>query len=390
MTAKIIEPRGPISYENWKAALQGKPSQGAHEVPLFSDAKITAEIREGFGPYSFLNPVPDHRFPHRPVPRVILRVEEHLAEDEIEPIPSLDETDAERYYGGWLKDEIAALASLTLGVRFKAGGPTRKFDAGRDPRGKPILWSMSTDPVLPEGHQGTIIPRARRPHSLENLEPLKTFPELCPADAIVLVRAARLYQEALWIAEAEQHLAWIMLVSAVEAAANHWRASQESAVERMRASKPELEPLLREYGPLELVERVAELVAPYMGSTRKFVDFIIEFLPSPPDDRPGEGGRHSWEPEEIRESMKQVYDYRSKALHAGRRFPAPMCWQPMQVPGWEQPSEIQPFPAAGTQGGIWRAEDTRILLHTFECIVRGAILKWWKSMLKGHSPKSNS
>jgi hypothetical protein len=387
--AKTTERRGPISYENWKAALQGRPSRGAHEVPLFSDARITAEIREGLGPYSFLNPVPDLRVPHRLVPRVILRAEEHLAEDEIEPIPSLDETDAERYHGGWLKDEIAALASLALGVRFKAGGPTRQFDANADPRGKPILWSMSTDPVLPEGHQGTIIPRARGPHSLENLEPLKTFPNLCPADAFALVRAARRYQEALWIAEAEQNLAWIMFVSAAEAAANHWRPGQESAVERMRASKPELETLLREYGHADLVERVAELVAPYMGSTRKFVDFITEFLPSPPDDRPGEGGRHSWEPEEITKSMRQVYDYRSKALHAGRWFPAPMCWQPMQVPGWEHPSEIQPFPAAGTEGGFWRAEDTRILLHTFEYIVRGALLNWWKSMLKGHPPKSN-
>jgi hypothetical protein len=48
---------GPPSYENWKAASQDSSLLGGYEVPLFTDAHITGEILEGFGPYQFLNPI---------------------------------------------------------------------------------------------------------------------------------------------------------------------------------------------------------------------------------------------------------------------------------------------------------------------------------------------
>jgi hypothetical protein len=37
--------------------------------------------------------------------------------------------------------------------------------------------------------------------------------------------------------------------------------------------------------------------------------------------------------------------------------------------------------ATGTRGAVWVAEDTPMLLHTFEYIARKALLKWWESML---------
>ena len=42
---------GPPSYENWKASSQDSSLLGGYEVPLFTDAHITGEILEGFGPY---------------------------------------------------------------------------------------------------------------------------------------------------------------------------------------------------------------------------------------------------------------------------------------------------------------------------------------------------
>jgi len=44
------------------------------------------------------------------------------------------------------------------------------------------------------------------------------------------------------------------------------------------------------------------------------------------------------------------------------------------------PSEVPTWSAIATKGVVWTREDTPILLHTFEYIVRGALLKWWLSL----------
>lgn len=48
----------PISYQNWVAEQEGEPSQYAIEYTLFTDAHITGEIKEGYGPYQLFNTVP--------------------------------------------------------------------------------------------------------------------------------------------------------------------------------------------------------------------------------------------------------------------------------------------------------------------------------------------
>ncbi len=37
--------------------------------------------------------------------------------------------------------------------------------------------------------------------------------------------------------------------------------------------------------------------------------------------------------------------------------------------------------ATMANGGVWIIDDTPILLHTFEYIVRGALLNWWVSLV---------
>jgi hypothetical protein len=102
-------------------------------------------------------------------------------------------------------------------------------------------------------------------------------------------------------------------------------------MERLRASKPELEEVLMRYGGDDLLQEVAEQVAPYMGSTKKFVDFVLEYLPDPPSARPYEWAQHSWETKPMKKSLERVYDYRSKALHGGKPFPHPMCGPPVSI-----------------------------------------------------------
>lgn len=367
---------GPPAYENWIAAVKGEPSQGAFEYPLFTDAGITGEITQGYGPYQFHNPVFSFGRPGLVQAAIILRYELHVKFSD----PVMTRTDAERYHGGYLTDEIAALSSLALGIRLKAGGITRRFEPTGDPRGKPTAWESRPRPVVLIGSYGLILPVAVGSHSLAEMEPITVLPELSPSDAIALVRAARLYQDALWIAESEPSLSWVMLVSAVEAAANHWHTAKDLPLERLKASKPELVELLDSTGIEDLSAQVADHIADEVGSTKKFVDFIMTFFPPPPSVRPAEVGQHPWGSQEIQKTMRLIYSYRSKALHGGRPFPAPMCSPPYRHQTWEAPAEKPIGLAMSTMGGTWLAKDTPMLLHTFEYIVRHALVKWWKSM----------
>jgi hypothetical protein len=153
-------------------------------------------------------------------------------------------------------------------------------------------------------------------------------------NATALVRAALLYQEAVWIIENTPELSWIMLTSAIEAVADQWKTATASPIDIIRASSlgQDLESILREYGGDkgdELVQSIARKISRYIGATRKFVDFIIEFLPSEPPIRPPQNAQHPWNAAAMKETMSKLYDYRSRALHGGHPFPAPMC-----TPSW--------------------------------------------------------
>ncbi|CAG0961069.1 hypothetical protein METP3_00828 [Methanosarcinales archaeon] len=372
---------GHISYENWNAAQTKKDSQGGYEVPLFTDAHVTGEFLKS-GPYQFLNTVAIPGLSGSITPSVILRVENYL---EISP-PSheeMDHTDDTYYHGGLLHNEIAGLASLIFGVRFKSGGITRIFEINKDSRGKPVHYEIDKNPILLKGKKKLIIPNACRTIRLNDLDQLlRSFPTLTPEDAIILVKASRLYQDALWIAESEPELAWIMFVSAIETAANHWNKSKATPVEKLNTKNPKLVDILNEKGGITLVEEVANFVAPYMGATKKFIDFVLEFLPPEPKNRPAEWARHSWEKNKIKKTLDIIYDYRSKALHEGKPFPAPMC---MVAPVFGGNISEIPFgyklSLATAKGGKWVPEDIPIILHTFEYIVRGVLLRWWTESL---------
>lgn len=370
-------PTGPPVYDNWLAALNDRPPLGVFEYPLLTDARITGEITEGLGPYQFLNPVPLLERPGLIRASIILRAKLHMEF----PSPDMTKTDSDRYHGGSLTDEIAALSSLALGIRLKSGGMTRRFEPGGDPLGRPAAWDTRPDPVVLIRSHGLLLPSAVGPHSLTDLEPLSLLPKISPLDAIALIRAVRLYQDALWIAESEPSLSWVMLVSSIETAANRWRTADVSTLEKLKDSKPELVAFLDDTGVEGLSSQVAEYVADSLGSTKKFVDFVMRFLPLPPSVRPAEWGQHSWEPQQMNKTMRLIYGYRSDALHGGRPFPAPMCEPPYRHGDWGAPAEKPLGLATSTMGGTWLAKDTPMLLHTFEYIVRHALLKWWQSMV---------
>lgn len=364
---------GPPVYTNWIAANAGHPPLGVNEFPLFTDAHITGEV--AVGPYEFINTVP--------IPRiglikasVVLRVAGHV----IWPSPDMTKTSTDLYHGGSFPEELAALASLAMGIRLRAGNMTRSFEPGGDPKGKPTEWGIGrlTGNLIREDHLRWRLPGAAEgQHSLEAIEVLRNLPLMTPQAASALVRAARLYQDALWLIESEPSLAWLMLVSAVETAASHWRRADGDPVDRLQSSRPDLYSYLSKIGP-EVAAEVARYIADSLGSTKKFVDFVMSFLPGPPPTRPPAPYQFDWQEAEIRRVLRKIYGCRSEALHDGKPFPEPMSESPFADRGWAAPSERSIALATSSKGAVWLAKDAPMLFHLFEYIARNALISWWQ------------
>jgi hypothetical protein len=367
---------GPEVYGNWIEWQKDHKDWMVFEYPFFADAHVTGELSDLQGPYQFFNMVPPSLGAHL-APTVMLRIAQPRG---IVEMPPMKRTNDSRYHGGTIVDEIAALLSLQLGVRFKAGKMIRIFDPAGDPKGRPRDFEMIHDLVTPRYLPRPVIPSARGEHSLNKDDLFIRLLELQPVDAIALVRAGRMYQDALWISESQPTLAWLYLVCSVEIAANHWRKEKESPIERLRASRPKVIEILMKAGKKKLVEPIANELAPYMGAIKKFVDFTMNYLPQPPEKRPPVFAQFKWDATNMKKALSKIYSYRSKALHSGKPFPILMCDPPMKHQN--EFAEKPPGLAASARGGVWAAKDIPMLLCTFEYIARNVLLSWWRSMLE--------
>ena len=370
----------PYTYRNWRAFDKGKQPTETREWQLFSDAHFTGEIKD-LGPYGVLNAVGAPQ-PGRARSALVLR-EGQCADERGEP------NTCDAYHGGHRPDEMAALLSLCTGARVKAGGWTRWFRDDGDPLGQPmgfggeIDWQVSVRKLVLPRTVWTISNHVKLSEG-DFADRIRTYPKLDVKVAAALIKSARLYQDALWLAEGEPHIAWLFFVSAIETAADQWRQAERTPVEHLEDVKPKLVKRLREHGGDVLVEGVANELASVTGATRNFREFILKFDTGPPTGKrliPVDWAN-------LRKAVNVVYDWRSKALHGGTPFPAPMCDPPIiQRKGnlsldnvhtakiAERPMGL----AAGTGGAMWDNEETPMLLHVFEHITRGALLNWWAS-----------
>jgi hypothetical protein len=119
-----------------------------------------------------------------------------------------------------------------------------------------------------------------------------------------------------------------------------------------------------------------------MKATRRFIDFVTECAPEPPENRP-EFDQLDWE--KLRKFASTIYKYRSKALHESKPFPMPMLEAP-RLDANGAPQEVPLGLNSGGLGGIWKASETPMLLSTFEYIVRGALLRWWDELAAASQP----
>jgi hypothetical protein len=159
------ESKGPFAYENWKMAQAGAPVQRIAEYPLFTDAHIVGGARDNYGPYQLLNILPLPPDAQLLLPVLVLRSESYLVYD-----IDMSKTDTTRYHGGFLSDEIAAIVSLCLGIKIKAGGESRRFHPTGDPKGRPVGPRIDENPVMAKlTGRNPILPRTLgMPLSLRN------------------------------------------------------------------------------------------------------------------------------------------------------------------------------------------------------------------------------
>ena len=367
-----------LNWNNWSRA----QDPFVAEYPFYSDANIKGEFREGLGPYSFLSAFPDRAIPGTINVPIILRVEIHLPEWKPEDISGTDES---LYYGGAWVDEIAALTSVALGVRIHAGTESRRFGPPfDDPYGQPL--EKKNEPVFRAQPERLILPSvALDTHSMDQLEILESIPRIDPKKYVNLIRACRSYQNALWIAESEPNLAWLMFVSALETAANDFYKNEAGSSEQLlKDLKPDLANRLIAAGGDELIREVAEDFADMFRATKKFIDFAVRFSPDPPatDQRPSaESLQINWTESGLKKIFDKVYKYRSRSLHVGIPFPDPML-RPSPTDSESPPPEVPLGLASSSMGGTWdHNKYAPINLHCFHYITRKALLKWWKTHL---------
>jgi hypothetical protein len=369
---------GVLSFWNLKEYVPDKAIEAITEYPLYTDAHVIGELTEGCEPYMFLNMIPCQNAPGVVCESIILRIYWYISANRTFEV----KTDTSKYHGGWVTDELAALASLKLGIRLKAGGMTRTFDGyNQDSLGKPRAQNYPI-PQLTVRNKRLVLPNVVKSVNLADLAELKALQNVNEGQYISLVRSARLYQDALWIAESEPALAWLMMISAVETAANQWSVDEASPSEKLKELKPELTKILMNYGGEDLLVQVAEQISPSLGATNKFIKFCLEFMPDAPMERPIEWAQIKWSKTSLRRILNKLYEYRSNALHGGTPFPEPMCRAP------EQLSLEQGVPEKGclglavhTLGASWKSEDLPINMNTFNYIVNGILSNWWSSLV---------
>jgi hypothetical protein len=375
---------------NWNAFQAGGAWKGAHEFPLYTDVRFTGDSRT-FGPCTITNSLACAARSGEALvkPALVLRADFYQPADSGEPsgvtvLQGKVKTRTDAFHAGTLRDEVAALLSLNYGIRLSAGPSIREFIKQKDSPGIPRFLLGLDPPTYRFSFERPMLHTATGCRAIEDLNLLDGLVRVPPAMLNNLIRSARMYQQAMWMAESEPSMAWLLLISSVECAANAWwNGKKPSHVERFRdAAPPELVRLIEKSCSSADVEAISTHLVNAFGARKKFVGFVSQFLPPAPVNRPAEILRIDWDIHQLEQPLKRLYDHRSKALHSGVPFPSPLC-----EPPWpEADSYLETPPGDGTAelGGVWKKLDLPTYMHIFEHIARGALKNWWLSLIRSN------
>jgi hypothetical protein len=371
-------PRGPAGWRNWLAARSGFEPVQREEHGLYSDSGFLGTIDE-LGPICIINTVSRVGRPTAGDAQqgLVLRHTWHLPRTPmlIGGAPPSKITDA--YYEGLVGDEIASLLSLALNIRCMDGGPIRVWwdREDLDGLGRPDTY-YHHKPMLQPPHYGEpMIPWvARSQVNLQDSRPLlEIYGDLDEKRAVVLVRAARQFQQALWIADESPGLAWLLLVGALETAAS-LRTDERSGLEVLHKLRPIWAEVL-ETATHPKAASVIKEAARLGTSLAKVRALVAEHQPAAPPQRPTPPYAIDWD--NLEELVMQIYGLRSDTVHEGLPLPAPMLDPPRPI---MNPPAERPGGTIGSGDSVWTAEDMPMYLHTFAWIAGGALRNWWRSL----------
>lgn len=365
----------------WRAWSVFDPASVDHivEYSLYSDAWFTNIVREPGWPVELMPALPN--WFNSGVKFAAVARMRWSSDPSFDPSTVKLKTDTRSHHGGDSGDEIAALVSLALGVRCRNGGITRRWmiddERDWDALGMPIEEDHRPPFWQPPRRNRPMFPALATQVDLAEAQPLmQKFASTSPSNAALLVRAARLYSSALWIADSDGNYAWLQMVSALETVAAT-AAGTRPLWRRVKEAMPDVWAELVRVGGQPHAEAVGTLLAPLARSTDRFLNFVERYAPPSPDRRPELFAQLDWD--DLRVPLRAVYGLRSRALHDGTPFPDPMC-EPAMTWGTEIPVEKPPWKSSSTGFATWAAEDVPMFLHTFEYIVRSVLLAWWKAL----------
>ena len=241
------------------------------------------------------------------------------------------------YHGGGIEDEIVAFASLFLRRRIKLVHLVRENDT-------PLIISTKNNGWIDK----ELIRGKSKLSDLSDWFPLLENLDQSYHQKFVL--ATRLYHRSIIMIEDEPDLAYLTLVSSIEALCRDHPLKEkptlseifptiDAKIENLNVDK-EIKHDLRE----DIIDKQAFIA-------RKFVDFIIYYTTADFWKYENRSKHGQIKPDELPRYLKNIYNQRSKTLHEGQAFP-PTIFIP--------PKPLQESPIGLSfmhMGKIWKPND---------------------------------
>lgn len=242
--------------------------------------------------------------------RLILRIKEAESLTTLSPIT---ESSKNKYYhGGGIAEEIVAFSSLFFRRRVKLIQCVRENDM-------PMILPMKQRRFLDKD----LVYSQTDLSTLSNW--FNLIEELDESYHQKIVLAARLYHRSILMIEEDPDLAYLTLISAIEALCQDHPLKEKPTLSQ---TNPKLD---NEIDALNIDESIKNKLKdrilernPFLS--RKFVTFILDNI----DDEFWKYDNRSMygqiKPEDLPKYLKNIYDQRSKTLHEGQPFPPVICY----------------------------------------------------------------
>lgn len=185
------------------------------------------------------------------------------------------------------------------------------------------------------------------------------------------ILAALLYQQALQLIEAKPDLAYLNLVSAIEAVAAEYPVNKT-----LSDYNPQLAKLLLKIDDVDLRGKIESQILKEKFIGQRFVAFITDHV----DDSFWEISRPEFgkvDKIDLPATLKQIYNQRSKFLHEGAPFPPTVYMSPLY--GSEKDFSL----GIETKGKVWLPEEQIPYPHFFERLVNHVLLNYLNRNLVG-------